>query len=90
MELDLGAVVLAEEHPVTRADIKRLSDAICAVLALADSHDFTRLRPLSSGVWDDDSAARLLALCNPAHEHMIAQGSDVSSLSSLYLFLLIH
>jgi hypothetical protein len=69
IELDLGGAVLAEKHALTRADIERLSDAICAVLAFADRHDFTLLRPLSSGVGDDDTAARLLALCNPSHDH---------------------
>gem|GEM_PF-5343373 len=31
-------------------------------------------------------AARLLALCNPTHDHTIAEGSDVGSHSSLSLF----
>src|SRR5437588_6195952 len=64
IELDLRAAVFAKQHAVARADIERLSDAICAVLAFACRHDFTLLRLLLSSFRDDDPAAHLLTLCD--------------------------
>ena len=56
IDLDFGAAVLGDEHLVTLLDGESDELAIVITLAGAEGDDFTFLRFLFVGVWDDNPA----------------------------------
>src|ERR1700723_3568492 len=55
VNLDVIAAVLAEQNAIADFHVERDAFALLA-LSGADSYDFTLLRFLFCGVWDDDAA----------------------------------
>src|SRR2546425_9693935 len=73
VDLDLGARVLGEEHPVTGLDVQRADLAVFEDLAVAHGDHFALDRLLLGGVGDDDAALRLLFLLHALHDDAILQ-----------------
>ena len=71
IELDLGAGILAEQHPVSLFDVHRQALAAIELLAFSGGDDLALLRLFSGAVWNDDAPTDLLAFLDPPDDHAI-------------------
>jgi hypothetical protein len=76
LDVDLGAGVLAEQHPVALLDVERMNFAFVVDLALADGDHLALLGLLLGGIRDDDPALGLLFFIDPLDEDAILQRTD--------------
>src|SRR5215475_3705819 len=77
LDLDLGAGVLVEEHPVAPLDLERLELAVLEHLALADGDHLALARLLLGGVGDDDPSLGLLLLLDALDENAVLERTDL-------------